>query len=167
MKISESRLKQIVKEETNKVLQEMDSSLGFLIGVGGYALYKGIAFLIAYFGEYKKGQKVGAALLDIDYELLNKYFDNNSKIKEILKKFADSDDEDNVKIVEALDDGYVEKAANLIQNSGKLSEEDLKYFNRVFSKFEEEKQIKMQPIYKKYGFDDEDIERIKSDDTED
>ena len=151
MKISESRLKQIVKEETNKVLQEFE----YIPGTGALlfgALASSISLLTYFIArildkkeEVKRDKEIAKFNLEFADEFLH-----IPEIVEILKKFADPDDPINQSIFMAISDSNFKKAKEEIEASGRLSEEDIKKLSAIVEKMNKEANIKRYRIASKF-----------------
>jgi hypothetical protein len=160
MKISESRLKQIVKEETDKVLQEFEYTpgMGFAIATGIGASIQLLTYLLSYFFDKRDEAKRNKEFSHLDLELADKFL-NTPEIIEIMKKFADPDDSGNQDIALKISSGEFREAQNIIQDSGKLSESDIKKLSDIVEKISKERMYARYSIGHKYPADR--VEKLK------
>ena len=126
MKLTEPVLRQIIKEE---LVKEMDVVTGLAIVGGAVVAWKALGFLLSIGKELKAGWKAGIEEFNFDLRagmgLIEK-----PEIKAILRKFKDTSDPVNKKIFHSLITGKLDEAAKLLEDSGKVTPEELQVLKK-------------------------------------
>jgi hypothetical protein len=147
MKLTESTLREIIKEE---LVKEMDVGTGLAVVGGALIAWKALGFLLAIGKGLKAGWQAGSDEVKFNLKagmgLMEK-----PEIKEILRKFKDINDPTNKKIFHSLMTGKLDEAAKLLEDSGKVTPEELQILQKDIKTLKGLKNTHSMVTKMKYG----------------